>query len=206
LHEFINSFITSSLPPKTSGYSLEGEEDTPAPSDTASIYADNFSHLFPFTASALGPTQSFKPDGLYEVVLYLCVRVFKVGDTVLRLLYSVKWLLEASTNHIVNYCLATKLDSLLNHTRVSYIIDVIQESIFAPEKSIADEEYKYIADLTLKHFRNYLPNVLRTISSEGFETGTDDIFQAFQDPWLNKQLVYTLLDTVLHKLFPELRN
>jgi sorting nexin-14 len=64
LHEFINSFITSSLPPKTSGYSLEGEEDTPAPSDTASIYADNFSHLFPFTASALGPTQSFKP-GLY---------------------------------------------------------------------------------------------------------------------------------------------
>ena len=32
-------------------------------------------------------------------------------------------------NHIVNYLLASKLDTLLIHSRVSYIIDVIQGRI-----------------------------------------------------------------------------
>lgn len=41
------------------------------------------------------------------------------------MLYSVKWLVETSLNHIVNYLLATKLTKLLNSGRVAHVIDVI---------------------------------------------------------------------------------
>ncbi|XP_023327510.1 sorting nexin-14 isoform X3 [Eurytemora carolleeae] len=206
LHEFINSFINSTIPSKDSEFSLSVDDSISDNLDNKSIYADNFSEHFPFSGTTLGPSQTFKPDGLYEIILYLCFRVFKVGNTVIRLLYSVKWILETSVNHIVNYLLASKLNTLLIHSRVSYIIDVIQESIFCPEENIPDEEHNFIADKTLKYFRKYIPSILETISPAGFESGTKDLFQTFQDPWLNKQLIYTLLENILPKLFPELRN
>jgi len=207
LNGFIHSFIHSSTPQNNSVYLFGETEDTGPPEHNLnSAYKDNYSSLFPFTSSTLGPSQTFKPDGLYDLVVYACIRLLKLNSTIIRLMYAVKSLVETSFNHIVNYLLSNKLSILLNNGRVAFIVDEIQEVIFGESSELPDEEYRYQAENTLRLFRSYLPGVLRTLSPSTFDETTNTLFTLLQDPLMNKQLLYSLLETILPKLFPELKH
>jgi len=121
-------------------------------------------------------------------------------------MYAVKSLVETSFNHIVNYLLSNKLSILLNNGRVAFIVDEIQEVIFGESSELPDEEYRYQAENTIRLFRSYLPGVLRTLSPSTFDETTNTLFTLLQDPLMNKQLLYSLLETILPKLFPELKH
>jgi len=205
LQGFIQNFATSSLPPKNSNYLIHEneEEDNTETSLLTSIYKDNFSQLFPFTSASLGPSHYYTPGGMYDTVLFISIRLLRMSNTLVRLLYSVKWFIEGSITHLISYLLSTKLVKLLNNGRVAFIIDLIQESIFTEEEA-GDEAFT--KERTLILLRDYLPSALRTLSPEGFDRGTQELVQALQDPLLNKQLVYRLLETLLPKVFPELKS
>jgi len=138
-------------------------------------------------------------------VVYACIRLLKLNSTIIRLMYAVKSLVETSFNHIVNYLLSNKLSILLNNGRVAFIVDEIQEVIFGESSELPEEEYRYQAENTLRLFRSYLPGVLRTLSPSTFDETTNTLFTLLQDPLMNKQLLYSLLETILPKLFPELK-
>ena len=170
------------------------------------FYRDNFSDHGLFKTAALGPTQTCSIVGLYDTILYLGLRLFKLSEPWLRLLTGLRWIIADSFNHIVHYLLSSKLDELLNCGRVAHIVSVIEESIFdppAPEMELAEIQQQ--TEKTLQAFRTYLPQALRSVLGDKFNPSTKTLFNVLQEPLLNKQLAYTLLETLLVKLFPELR-
>jgi len=95
---------------------------------------------------------------------------------------------------------------MINSGRVAHIISVIEESIFdppAPEMELSEIQQQ--TENTLKAFRIYLPQALRSVLGDKFDPSTKTLFNLLQEPLLNKQLAYTLLETLLVKIFPELR-
>ena len=80
-----------------------------------------------------------------------------------------------------------------------------QESLFEPSVPSHPEEVSKDAEATLTAFREYLPSLMRRILGQNFEPSTEILFSAVQDPRLNKQLAFTLLEVVAVKIFPELK-
>ena len=77
--------------------------------------------------------------------------------------------------------------------------------MFEPSGPSHPEEVRKDAEATLKAFRGYLPSPVRTILGEKFDSSTETLFSAVQDPRLNKQLALTLLEVAAVKIFPELK-
>lgn len=205
LQSFINTYVvsTQSPPPKPGRLNWEEEMES---LKKHPVYKDNFSDHGLFKTATLGPTQTCSITGLYDTILYLGLRLFKLSEPWLRILTGLRWLTADSFNHLVHYLLSSKLNSLLNSGRVAHIISVIEESIFdppAPEMELSEIQQQ--TKQTLEAFRTYLPQALRSVLGDKYDPSTKTLFNVLQEPLLNKQLAYTLLEILLVKLFPELR-
>lgn len=205
LQSFINTYVvsTQSPPPKPGRLNWEEEMES---LKKHPVYKDNFSDHGLFKTATLGPTQTCSITGLYDTILYLGLRLFKLSEPWLRILTGLRWLTVDSFNHLVHYLLSSKLNSLLNSGRVAHIISVIEESIFdppAPEMELSEIQQQ--TKQTLEAFRTYLPQALRSVLGDKYDPSTKTLFNVLQEPLLNKQLAYTLLEILLVKLFPELR-
>lgn len=210
LQSFISTFVASTVSPPSRPAKLEWDTNSSTEALDSlpdPLYGDNFASLAPFQSPSLGPTHETSVIGLYDTILYILVRLFHCNEVISRLMTSLRWIVADSFNHFAHFTIATKLQEVLTSGRIAHVIQVIEESIFeedAPE--LTTEEVKARADLTLQMFRQYLPNkLMEAILQEKFGSGTETIFLALQDPLLNKQLAYTLLETLLVKLFPELK-
>ncbi|CAF3569293.1 unnamed protein product [Rotaria sp. Silwood1] len=59
----------------------------------------------------------------------------------------------------------------------------------------------------ISHAEQFMPNVIKLIFGESnVQHGLQILLEHFQDPLLNKQLFYMLLDEILFQLFPELQS
>jgi len=205
LQSFINTYVASTQSPPPKPGRLDWEEQLEILKNHP-IYKDNFSEHGLFKSATLGPTLTCSITGLYDTLLYLSLRLFRLSEPWLRILTGLRWIVADSVNHLVHYLLSSKIDSLLNSGRVAHILGVIEESIFdppAPELELAEIQQQ--TKETLQAFRTYLPGLLRTILGSRFDPSTQTLFNVVQEPLLNKQLAYTLLETLLVKIFPELR-
>jgi len=205
LQSFINTYVASTQSPPPKPGRLDWEEQLEILKNHP-IYKDNFSEHGLFKSATLGPTLTCSITGLYDTLLYLSLRLFRLSEPWLRILTGLRWIVADSVNHLVHYLLSSKIDSLLNSGRVANILGVIEESIFdppAPELELAEIQQQ--TKETLQAFRTYLPGLLRTILGSRFDPSTQTLFNVVQEPLLNKQLAYTLLETLLVKIFPELR-
>jgi len=205
LQSFINTYVASTQSPPPKPGRLDWEEQLEILKNHP-IYKDNFSEHGLFKSATLGPTLTCSITGLYDTLLYLSLRLFRLSEPWLRILTGLRWIVADSVNHLVHYLLSSKIDSLLNSGRVAHILGVIEESIFdppAPELELAEIQQQ--TKETLQAFRTYLPGLLRTVLGSRFDPSTQTLFNVVQEPLLNKQLAYTLLETLLVKIFPELR-
>jgi len=205
LQSFINTYVASTQSPPPKPGRLDWEEQLETLKNHP-IYKDNFSEHGLFKSATLGPTLTCSITGLYDTLLYLSLRLFRLSEPWLRILTGLRWIVADSVNHLVHYLLSSKIDSLLNSGRVAHILGVIEESIFdppAPELELAEIQQQ--TKETLQAFRTYLPGLLRTVLGSRFDPSTQTLFNVVQEPLLNKQLAYTLLETLLVKIFPELR-
>ena len=155
-------------------------------------------------SACLGPTQQCSVSGLYDTLVYTGMRLCRLSEPLLRLLASLRWLVADSFNHLTHYLLATRLDTVLTSGRVSHLVSLLEEAVFSPAGRESDEIEQM--EETLAAFRQYLPAPVRTVLGERFLPSTTTLLDLLQEPLLNKQLAYTLIDTLLVKLFPELRN
>eukprot|EP00092_Neocalanus_flemingeri_P013482 GFUD01014541.1.p1 GENE.GFUD01014541.1~~GFUD01014541.1.p1 ORF type:complete len:1024 (+),score=205.10 GFUD01014541.1:100-3171(+) len=205
LQSFINTYVASTLSPPPKPGRMDWEEEMESLKKHP-VYKDNFSDHGLFKTAALGPTQTCSIVGLYDSILYLGVRLFKLSEPWLKLLTGLRWIIADSLNHLVHYMLSSKLDDMINSGRVAHIVSVIEESIFdppAPQMELAEIQQQ--TENTLQAFRTYLPQALRSVLGDKFNPSTKTLFNVLQEPLLNKQLAYTLLETLLVKIFPELR-
>ena len=149
----------------------------------------------------------------FEVLFYLAVKLFKVSKIYLQLLHGLGVLLRKSFDHWVNCGIASKLSTVLCCNRVAYLINLLSSSLFDQEggqkKTISDsaaEEKRLRKDHACEYFQAYLRPLIQPFcaSSLQYEEGSQFVFDLLQDPVLNKQLTYVLIDVILDELFPEI--
>jgi len=207
LQSFISTYVGSTLSPPPKPGALPSSNQNLEIIQPHKIYRDNFSSAVPFKSASLGPSQTCTVLGIYDTCLYLGLRIFNLLEPWQKLVSGLRWLVADSFNHFIHYLLATKMDVLLNSGRISHLIGLIEDSIFDPPGPVMDQKEKSDqTELSLKAFRGYLPSVMLTILGEDkFNKSTTTLLNGLQEPLLNKQLAYSVLDNLIIKLFPELR-
>jgi len=205
LRTFISTFVSTTMSPTPKPAKPEDHVDFGK--KATALYTSDFSFKYPFSNASLGPSQTCSVKCLYDVLLYLGLKVFNLSEHWLKLFLGMRWLIASSFNYFVNFTLASKFDDLLNSGRVSFLVNLIEESLFEPpEKLLGEAELIRQREETILAMRNYLPNVMRTIIGEKkYLKGTATVINCLQEPILNKQLALTLLEVLLLKILPELR-
>eukprot|EP00795_Rhopilema_esculentum_P009537 gene9537-17283_t len=98
------------------------------------------------------------------------------------------------------FALATQEDQIVDLTHL--LRDVV---FFDNDPPRTDSEKVARRDETFEKMMKFLPDIVKKIiGNDTHEYGIRLIFEVFQHPKLNKQLVYTLLDELVVELFPEI--
>lgn len=165
----------------------------------------------PFTSEyfAVAKTSSRGPGGLssiYDALLFLMHNVFHISRPFFALLLSARVLIKESFEKYVDAYLRHKLHLALHEQRVAQLIRLLLETLFIEEAIVrSDLEKKERARRALQSIFLYFDVefgfLKKLVGEKEFETGVGLIFECLQNPRLNKQLSYTLLDIVVCELF-----
>ncbi|XP_062954234.1 sorting nexin-14 isoform X19 [Cynocephalus volans] len=132
--------------------------------------------------------------------------VFQVPDWLHHLLMGTRILFKNTLEMYTDYYLQCKLEQLFQEHRLVSLITLLRDAIFCENtepRSLQDKQKG--AKQTFEEMMNYIPDLI--VKCIGEETKYESIrllFDGLQQPVLNKQLTYVLLDIVIQELFPEL--
>jgi len=101
-----------------------------------------------------------------------------------------------------------KIDDILDDDEnIIDVIHALRDSVFPDENPDGLPTDLVNFDDVVAAADEYLPNFVKLLfGKENIHNGMQLILQYFQDPLLNKQLFYMLLDEILLELFPELQT
>uniref|UniRef100_A0A8C3ATM0 Sorting nexin 14 n=1 Tax=Cyclopterus lumpus TaxID=8103 RepID=A0A8C3ATM0_CYCLU len=147
-------------------------------------------------------------EGLYDYLMFLARVVFHVPDWLHHLLMAGRILfkntLEAYTDHYLQH----KLNKVVQEHRLVSLITLLRDTVFC-ESSLArsPQDKQRRAKKTFEEMKTYIPDILgKCIGEESKYEGVRLLFDGLQQPVLNKQLTYVLLDIAIQELFPELNK
>ncbi|XP_054212000.1 sorting nexin-14 isoform X8 [Homo sapiens] len=147
-------------------------------------------------------------EGVYDYLMYVGRVVFQVPDWLHHLLMGTRILFKNTLEMYTDYYLQCKLEQLFQEHRLVSLITLLRDAIFCENtepRSLQDKQKG--AKQTFEEMMNYIPDLL--VKCIGEETKYESIrllFDGLQQPVLNKQLTYVLLDIVIQELFPELNK
>ncbi|XP_054348853.2 sorting nexin-14 isoform X27 [Pongo pygmaeus] len=147
-------------------------------------------------------------EGVYDYLMYVGRVVFQVPDWLHHLLMGTRILFKNTLEMYTDYYLQCKLKQLFQEHRLVSLITLLRDAIFCENtepRSLQDKQKG--AKQTFEEMMNYIPDLL--VKCIGEETKYESIrllFDGLQQPVLNKQLTYVLLDIVIQELFPELNK
>ncbi|KAM9840334.1 sorting nexin-14-like [Aulostomus maculatus] len=211
LEPFIQSFFNSCESPK------------PKPSrpelTILSPTAENkklFNHLFGNNASQRGGLErgsnhSCPPDkagvsGMYDYMMYVGQVVFHMPEWLHHILSAGRILLKNTFEAYMDQYMQSKLDQILQEHRVVSLITQLRDAVFcenSEERTSEDKQKR--AKQTFQEMVTYLPDFVgKCIGEEAKYNGVQLLFDGLQQPLLNKQMTYVLLDVAVQELFPEL--
>uniref|UniRef100_A0A3B3BRX7 Sorting nexin-14 n=1 Tax=Oryzias melastigma TaxID=30732 RepID=A0A3B3BRX7_ORYME len=147
-------------------------------------------------------------EGVYDYLMYVGRVVFHIPDWLHHLLMGGRILfkntLEAYTDHYLQY----KLNQVVQEHRLVSLITLLRDTVFcerSPPRSAQDKQSR--AKRTFEEMMNYIPDLLgKCIGEDAKYEGVRLLFDGLQQPVLNKQLTYVLLDITIQELFPELNK
>ena len=217
LQLFIDKFVASTLSPASKprydsviGDDVELDDYSSRSIEPHAIFGNNFdlTHL-PRKGPVFATVEKSKlrqDRGTFDVIFYLVVYLFKAPARYIHLLHGLGILLKKSFDHLVDYGIRYKLASVLGCRRIAYLIKLLETSLFdSATTSSSGLDKLQRRDEALEKFQNYLRPFVQPICGRNhYEEGTQFVFEALQDPILNKQLSYILVDVILEELFPEL--
>ncbi|KAK7133557.1 hypothetical protein R3I94_015438 [Phoxinus phoxinus] len=147
-------------------------------------------------------------DGSYDYMMFIGRVVFRMPDWLHHFLSGGRILLKRTLEAYVGHYLQTKLDQLMQEHRLVSLITLLRDAIFCEsteERSPEDKQRR--AKKTFEEMMKYLPDLVgKCIGDEAKYEGVKMLFNAIQQPLLNKQMTYVLLDIALQELFPELKS
>lgn len=218
LDAFINVFLSSTITANNKNKSrLEWDDvscgEQSEASQTActllnSLFGDNSQSLTtPLHEPPPPPPATMNVIGVFDTVLYLMVRVYGLSVSALRWFMCIRVLAGNTFDAGVSWYLRRKLALALAPPRIVKLIHLIRDALFLePPVERTEAECRNREKELRQEVMAILPSWLQhsLFSEDLYTEGANTLVSVFQQPVLNKQLSYVLLDAVLDELFPEL--
>ncbi|KAK2524094.1 Snx14 [Columba guinea] len=154
-------------------------------------------------------------EGVYDYLMYVGRVVFRIPDWLHHLLMGGRILFKNTLELYTDYYLQYKLEQLFEEHRLVSLITLLRDAVFCENtepRSLQDKQKR--AKQTFEEMMRYIPGSLfhdspmnlmgKCIGEEAKYEGIRLLFDGMQQPVLNKQLTYVLLDIGIQELFPEL--
>ncbi|KAM6085189.1 sorting nexin-14 isoform 2-T2 [Theristicus caerulescens] len=145
-------------------------------------------------------------EGVYDYLMYVGRVVFRIPDWLHHLLMGGRILFKNTLELYTDYYLHYKLEQLFQEHRLVSLITLLRDAVFCENtepRSLQDKQKR--AKQTFEEMMRYMPDLIgKCIGEEAKYEGIRLLFDGMQQPVLNKQLTYVLLDIGIQELFPEL--
>uniref|UniRef100_A0A6Q2YVU5 Sorting nexin 14 n=1 Tax=Esox lucius TaxID=8010 RepID=A0A6Q2YVU5_ESOLU len=145
-------------------------------------------------------------EGMYDYMMFLGRVVFHMPDWLHHILSGGRILFKNTMEAYMENYIQHKLDMILQEHRVVSLITMLRDAVFcetSEERTPLDKQRR--AKKAFEEMLNYLPDfVEKCIGQEAKYEGVQLLFDGFQQPLLNKQMTYILMDIAVEELFPEL--
>ncbi|XP_058879528.1 sorting nexin-14 isoform X2 [Acipenser ruthenus] len=214
LEPFIVSFFSSCESPKPKPSRPELTIVSPTSENNKKLFND----LFKNNANRSDSTEKkynqnyfmemITVEGVYDYLMYVGRVVFHIPDWLHHLLSGGRMLFKNTLETYTDYYLQYKLDQVLQEHRAVSMITLLRDAVFCENsepRSCEDKQKR--AKKTFEEMMNYIPDfIVKCIGEEAKYEGVRLLFDGLQQPVLNKQLTYVLLDIAVLELFPELNK
>ncbi|XP_041711434.1 sorting nexin-14 isoform X2 [Coregonus clupeaformis] len=214
LEPFLNSFFDSCESPKPKPSRPELTILSPTSENDKKL----FNELFKNNANRSESTEKkhnqnyfmemITVEGVYDYLMFVGRVVFRIPDWLHHLLMGGRILLKNTLEAYTDHYLQHKLDKVFQEHRLVSLITLLRDAVFCENsepRSLADKQKR--SKKTFEEMRKYIPEFLgKCIGEEARYEGVRLLFDGLQQPVLNKQLTYVLLDLALLELFPELNK
>ncbi|XP_061667394.1 sorting nexin-14-like isoform X2 [Syngnathoides biaculeatus] len=146
-------------------------------------------------------------DGMYDYMVHVGRLLFGTPRWLHRLLSAGRILVKNTFEAYVAQQVQTKIDGILQEHRLVSLITQLRDAIFYENSEERSRQAKQTrAEQTFDEMVAYLPDAVGVcIGEEAKREGVRLLFEGLQQPLLNKQMSYVLLDIAVRELFPELR-
>uniref|UniRef100_A0AAY5EA24 PX domain-containing protein n=1 Tax=Electrophorus electricus TaxID=8005 RepID=A0AAY5EA24_ELEEL len=207
LEPFLQSFFISCDSPKP----RPSRPEVTIPSPTAKLYND----LYKNNADQPDSTnrkykQNFfmevmEMEGVYDYMMYVGRVVFRIPDWVHHMMCGGRILFKRTLEAYMEHYLQSKLDKILQEHRLISLITLLRDAVFCEtNEERSPEDKRRRAKQTFQEMMGYLPDmVVKCMGEENQYEGVQLLFSGIQQPLLNKQMTYVLLDIAIQELFPE---
>ncbi|XP_038585859.1 sorting nexin-14-like isoform X6 [Micropterus salmoides] len=147
-------------------------------------------------------------EGVYDYLMFVGRVIFHIPDWLHHLLMAGRILLKNTLEAYTDYYLQHKLNQVVQEHRLVSLITLLRDTVFCESslpRSAQDKQRR--AKKTFEEMMTYIPDFLvKCIGEEAKYEGVRLLFDGLQQPVLNKQLTYVLLDIAIQELFPELNK
>uniref|UniRef100_A0A3Q0R078 Sorting nexin 14 n=1 Tax=Amphilophus citrinellus TaxID=61819 RepID=A0A3Q0R078_AMPCI len=153
-------------------------------------------------------TETFSVDGMYDYMMYVGRVVFHIPDLLHHVLSAGRILFKSTFEAYMDQYMQSKLEKILQEHRLVSLITQLRDAVFCENSEERTAEAKQSrAKQTFEEMMKYLPDfVVKCIGEEAKYEGIQLLFDGLQQPLLNKQMTYVLLDIAVLELFPELNK
>ncbi|XP_036405366.1 sorting nexin-14-like isoform X2 [Megalops cyprinoides] len=214
LEPFIQSFFNSCESPKPKPSRPELTILSPTSENNKKLFNDlykNNANRSEFTEKKHNQNyfmEMMTVDGVYDYLLYVGRVVFHIPDWMHHLLMGGRILLKNTLEAYADHYLQYKLDQVLQEHRVVSLITLLRDAVFCENSGPrSPEDRQKRAKKTFEEMMNYIPEFIgKCIGEDAKYEGVRLLFDGLQQPLLNKQMTYVLLDIVVQELFPELNK
>ncbi|CAF3732398.1 unnamed protein product [Adineta steineri] len=172
-----------------------------------SIYGNNANINEPMEESPIEKSNLNGYDSAYEYMVVIAKQIFSASPLLIYVLDLLRIPLKNSCDTFFSHFVDNSVDEILeDEENIIDVIHALRDVIFpndaedkGPTDSVNFDDVVAAADA-------FLPNLIKLILGKtNIENGLQTILKHFQDPLLNKQLFYIILDEILLQLFPELQ-
>ncbi|KAM8952667.1 sorting nexin-14 isoform 2-T2 [Pelodytes ibericus] len=145
-------------------------------------------------------------EGVYDYLMYIGRVVFHIPDWFHHILMGGRILFKETLETYTDDYLQRKLDQLIQEHRLVSLITLLRDAVFCETTEPRSLHAKHDrAKLTFEEMMHYIPDLIgKCMGEDAKYEGIRLLFDGLQQPVLNKQLSYVLLDIVMQEIFPEL--
>ncbi|XP_045766526.1 uncharacterized protein LOC123868162 [Maniola jurtina] len=186
---------------------VEDLEMVKRPHNARNIHASIFRNNFDVEPAVVARDMEYQDTivGFSQCTMYLLSKVIKGRSVLTGLVGNFVGMSRRMLDDVFNALLNRCLYNLLNERRLAHLIRLGHGILFGKKSSprTDPDDQRQLARYQLLRA---IPPTATLALGPGLPAATLTAFELIQNPQLNKQLVYNLLDLCILELFPELRN